>query len=84
MVSISIIQSLVTNGIPGRENMVGATNYWKMIIQLRPYLFQVSLIHLELDSNSVFTRVLLRFTKCAQAHHFSVYRRYQIPMYKNG
>lgn len=27
----------------GRENLVGVTNYWKMIIKLRPYLFQVSL-----------------------------------------
>jgi len=35
--------------------MVGATNYWNMIIQLRPYLFQVSLIHLKLGSDSVFT-----------------------------
>lgn len=28
--------------IVGRENLSGAANYWSMVMDLRPYLFQVN------------------------------------------
>lgn len=32
---------LISYHMTGRENLVGATNHWHMVVFLRPYLFQV-------------------------------------------